>query len=211
MWAPDLENSRKIIRTLHRDATIADKMHEKVAEKTKHAWYFPHYGSRVDSLSVPRGHLLSATVTESHHGVAKITTGDTSDYFPPLARLIQTVQCAFPLIAPGQSLSLRHWTSYNHKLHIYTPVEMSHTEKRPFFLSEPHTGSGNLLTGRSSCCEIDREIDWSYCCRAPGDAEVRYKPHPSQILLSWKASHPPSRVCLCVFAHSLQVCVCDKP
>lgn len=80
-----------------------------------------------------------------------------------------------------------------------------------FFLSEARTGGSNLLTGQSSCCETDREIDWSYSCRAPGDTEVRYKPPPPQISLRGRLhTHPPRTykcVCVCLCIPSRSVCV----
>lgn len=84
---------------------------------------------------------------------------------------------------------------------------MLHTDSfLSFFLSEPRTSGSNLLTGRSSCCETDREIDWSYSCRAPSDTEVRYKPPPPQISVRGRLHTPPPHICISVY-----VCVCVFP
>lgn len=87
---------------------------------------------------------------------------------------------------------------------------MSHTGSFFFFLSELRTGGGNLLTGRSSCCETDREIDLSYSCRAPGDTEVRYK-HPLPQISRGRLHIPhPICVCVCLCIPSWSVCVISR-
>ena len=76
------------------------------------------------------------------------------------------------------------------------------------------TGVGNLLTGRSSCCETDREIVWSYRRRGPRWCRGEIQTCPRlKSLYKGGFTHPGCvrlcvRVCLCIPSRS--VCVISR-